>query len=676
MFIGLFIVCAVLYIVYKKKLGIILPQIIFQWFGYTITATHSLCITIAIISLFCFLLGTRRVLKWPIFLFFISFILAELFLYILVRYFIRLLESIFIRPSTLNNAENYEEWYEYACETDKLHGREIWKARSKSKYYNENLTRTFTDELKSYRELGDIEKLIKILQICINKSMNGIFNEHLYSKSLVGTKYVIEEYIQEIVTSLKYLTKQAQLLKVCKTYPTHVLSSPIDYSITTRTADKMYHSITTNKSDDLLPLSTSSSTTQRLTNTNTNSDYSELQSSFSEQTSNVLTTDNSSTGILSTEFVLQALKDMKSHYGATALCLSGGAGIGHYHWGIVKALLSSGYLPKIISGTSSGAVVAAVICTRSDDELRSTLQAEVLLSHLNCFDAPWMDRIKRYIKCQAMFDRDVWLEKLQWFAGADGFEKVGLTFKEAYEKTGRILNITATNARKHYPPLCLNYLSTPNVTIASAVLASAAVPGLIHPVHLIEKIVDKHGQISYRPLHGGRLKFRDGSFENDIPLNTLSEVFGCSYFLVSQTNPHIIPFFFNARGQGGLPSGWRLRGGAYRGGFLLAGIELLLKEDMKKNLRVLGMLDLLPTVFGQDWSFLFLQEFQGQITMVPHVRLIDYFRLISDIKDVKEISHYLQEGKLTAWRKFGMIKNREIIRLTLKDCIQILENKI
>ncbi|CAF3778623.1 unnamed protein product [Rotaria socialis] len=672
MFIGLFTVCTVFYIGYSKKLAIILPQILFQWFGYAITATHSLYVTIAIISLFCFLLGTRRVFKWPIFLFFILFVLTELFLYILLRYFIRLLESIFIRPSTLNNAENYEEWYEYACKTDKLHGRESWKASSESKYYHANLTRTFTDELKSNREVKDIEKLMKTLQTCINKSMNGILNEHLYSKSFVGTKYVIEEYIQEIVRSLKYLTEQAQLLDICETYPTHVLASPTDYFITTTEAEDKYLICA---DDDCSPLLTSPSTTERLINTNVNSDYSELQTSFSEQTIDVLTTDNSSTGTLSAESVLKALKAMKSHYGATALCLSGGAGIGHYHWGVVKALLSSGYLPKVISGTSSGAVVAAVVCTRSDDELRLTLQAEILLPHLNCFDAPWFDRIKRYIKCQAMFDQDVWLEKLQWFAGADGFGKVGLTFKEAYEKTGRILNITATNARKHSPPVCLNYLSTPNVTIASAVLASAAVPGLIHPVHLIEKIVTKNGQINYRPLHGGRLKFRDGSFENDIPLNRLSEVFGCSYFLVSQTNPHIIPFFFNARGQGGLPSGWRLRGGAYRGGFLLAATELLLKEDMKKNLRVMGMLDLLPAVFEQDWSFLFLQQFEGQITMVPHARVIDYVRLISDIKDVKALLHYLQEGKLMAWRKFSMIKNREIIRLTLEDCIHKLENK-
>lgn len=660
MLIGLVIVCTLFYIVLKKKLGIILPQIVCRWLGFDITTTHSLLTTIGIIILFCILFGTRRVLKWPIFLFCISFIIIELTLYILLRYFIRLIESTFIRPSKLNNAKTYEDWYECACEADKLDGRDIWKLNPQSKYYDERLTRIMTDELRRNRELGDIERLIKILQMCINKNMNGVLNEHLYSKSLVGTKYVIEAYIQEIVNSLRYLTKRPEELKVCKTGLTQVPSLPMDNTTINNPSDDTY----------------STATEEQLINADINGNYADLTRSFSEETIDLLLTDNSSKEHLSTESILDALKAMKSHYGATALCLSGGAGIGHYHWGVVKALLSSGYLPKIISGTSSGAVVAAVVCTRTDDELLYTLQPEVLLPHLNCFDAPWTERIQRYIKYQAMFDQKVWLDKLQWFAGADDRGNVGLTFKEAYEKTGRILNITATNARKHSPPLCLNYLSTPNVTIASAVLASAAVPGLIHPVHLIEKIIDKNGQISYRPLHGGHSKFRDGSFENDIPLNTLSEAFGCSYFFVSQTNPHIIPFFFNARGQGGLPSGWRLRGGAYRGGFILAAIELLLKEDMKKNLRVLGMLDLLPSVYEQDWSFLFLQEFQGQITMVPDVRLIDYIRLISDIKNVNEVSHYLQQGKLTAWRKFSMIKNREIIRLTLENCIKTLENKI
>lgn len=36
-------------------------------------------------------------------------------------------------------------------------------------------------------------------------------------------------------------------------------------------------------------------------------------------------------------------------------------------------------------------------------------------------------------------------------------------------------------------------------------------------------------------------RWRDGSLEEDLPMRTLSELFNVNYFLVSQTNPHIVP---------------------------------------------------------------------------------------------------------------------------------------
>ena len=36
-------------------------------------------------------------------------------------------------------------------------------------------------------------------------------------------------------------------------------------------------------------------------------------------------------------------------------------------------------------------------------------------------------------------------------------------------------------------------------------------------------------------------RWRDGSLEEDLPMRTLSEMFNVNYFLVSQTNPHIVP---------------------------------------------------------------------------------------------------------------------------------------
>ena len=36
-------------------------------------------------------------------------------------------------------------------------------------------------------------------------------------------------------------------------------------------------------------------------------------------------------------------------------------------------------------------------------------------------------------------------------------------------------------------------------------------------------------------------RWRDGSLEEDLPMRSLSETFNVNYFLVSQTNPHIVP---------------------------------------------------------------------------------------------------------------------------------------
>ena len=60
-----------------------------------------------------------------------------------------------------------------------------------------------------------------------------------------------------------------------------------------------------------------------------------------------------------------------------------------------------------------------------------------------------------------------------------------LTFKEAFTKFGWNLNITVTDFSMTQTPRLLNYLSTPNVVIWSAVVASCAIPGLFAKVELM-----------------------------------------------------------------------------------------------------------------------------------------------------------------------------------------------
>lgn len=95
-----------------------------------------------------------------------------------------------------------------------------------------------------------------------------------------------------------------------------------------------------------------------------------------------------------------------------------------------------------------------------------------------------------------------------------------MTFKEAYLRTGRVLNISVTPADRHSPTKLLNYLTTPDTVIWSALLASAAVPGILNPMVIMQKTKD--GRVV--PWNWGS-KFKDGSLRVDIPLQALNLYF-------------------------------------------------------------------------------------------------------------------------------------------------------
>jgi len=62
-----------------------------------------------------------------------------------------------------------------------------------------------------------------------------------------------------------------------------------------------------------------------------------------------------------------------------------------------------------------------------------------------------------------------------------------MTFFEAYERTGRILNVSVSPADTNEPPRLLNYLTAPQALIWSAVAASSAFPGLFPAQHLLAR---------------------------------------------------------------------------------------------------------------------------------------------------------------------------------------------
>ena len=104
------------------------------------------------------------------------------------------------------------------------------------------------------------------------------------------------------------------------------------------------------------------------------------------------------------------------------------------------------------------------------------------------------------------------------------------TFMEAFEYTGRIINITVAPANKYDPPRLLNYITAPHVLVWSAALASSCIPGVFEPQCL--QVKESNGTIRAESATGRT--FTDGSVECDLPMSQLSELFNINNFIVSQ----------------------------------------------------------------------------------------------------------------------------------------------
>ncbi|ORX71413.1 hypothetical protein DL89DRAFT_274508 [Linderina pennispora] len=195
----------------------------------------------------------------------------------------------------------------------------------------------------------------------------------------------------------------------------------------------------------------------------------------------------------------------------------------------------------------------------------------------------------------------------------------------AFERTGRVLNVTCTPlGRKYAAPKLLNHVTAPDVIIWSAVLASACLPGVLPPMVLLQKT----GGV-VQAYTGSGVLWRDGSFRNDIPSHELRASLNVQFTVVSQVNPHVTLFFYDRDGAIGQPPARRLSS-VWRGGFVLSALEHFLKLDIRKWLRLLRDLDLVPLLFGQDWSYVWLQKFDGSVTVRPKATVGEYLRLLRD----------------------------------------------
>ncbi|KAL6767705.1 TAGL1C [Auxenochlorella protothecoides x Auxenochlorella symbiontica] len=317
-------------------------------------------------------------------------------------------------------------------------------------------------------------------------------------------------------------------------------------------------------------------------------------------------------------------RELRHAYGRTALVLSGGGSFGFFHYGVIKVLLNAGILPRIVAGSSAGALGAGILASRPVAQLAALVNMFPGDLDMNLLSNNTTPHILRHLVVKGTAqDGSVFVERLKRLYGAD------LTFADAYAVSGRILNVSVCAADTREPPRVLNYLSAPSVLVWSAVACSSAFPWLFAPRELLAR--DPHGAtVPLGAVGGGGgaalpRRWRDGSLELDLPMRELGETFNVNYSIVSQANPWLLPVI---AAQRLLPAG------------LGRALETEFKHRCGQALTFFPRSPLLKMV-GQPWG--------GHVTLAMPAAAFGAGQAARNLSPA-DIARAVREGQLRAWR--------------------------
>jgi len=457
----------------------------------------------------------------------------------------------------MRRARTHAEWLEAANAHDQATGRGKWRLEQQSSRYDYLNIQSRVDELRKLRANHDDVGLLYALNQGIHGNQGGMGHSALYEKSKVGTKKLIEDYVDEIVDALK-----------------HINSLPESDEITHEDKIDFFH---------------------------------------------------------------------RAHlcFGSSALMLSGAGSLGHFHHGVVKTLLQHELLPDIISGSSAGSIFAAILGTHTNAELEKVLIGNNMLDP---------------------FDED--LEKRPWGMvrpqmDADTLRLMlestipNLTFQEAYEKTGRSISVTIAPLEEHQSSRLMNAITSPNVYIRTAVLASCAVPGVFPPVMLMAKNVYGEPQ-PYLPNR----RWVDGAVTDDLPAKRLARLYGVNHYIVSQANPLALAMMSTAKFMS-VPEMTK--------NIVRHTTQEVLRASEKFSRRFLRQV---PSI-GQSMSMFYsvmAQNYQGDINIVPSFNYVDPQKLLARLTG-KEIEALILEGERGTWPQLERIRICTKIGRTLSQIL-------
>lgn len=488
--------------------------------------------------------------------------------------------------NTYTQAETYSEWKTAATELDALEGNDPWKEEDDSPEYDAALVAARLKELDDARLSCHVRSIHYLLRTALTRNLGGMGGVQLYKHSHVGTKKLIERYIDSAEKTLAaFLDVSAKQGDECPLTP-HQLLDQIKYT--------------------------------------------------------------------------------RASFGRSALLLSGGGTFGMNHIGVVKCLWDQRLLPRIISGASAGSIVSAVLCSRTDAEIPSVMH-DFCYGDLDVFEKlgepeSYLKKIVRMFSEGGLFDISHLQRVMKGILG-------DMTFQEAYRRTRRILNIPVSSSSHFELPRLLNFITAPNVIIWSAVCTSCSVPLVYAQSSLRAKNLKTREEEPWDP--NPNATWIDGSVDNDLPMTRLAEMFNVNHFIVSQVNPHVVPFLTKDEELTATePPQFPIR--PTEPGWLHNSLSIARGEAVHRMQMIAEAGFVQSTV--TKLSSILSQRYSGDINIFPRISLADLPSVLSNPTPEYMLGCMLA-GQRATWPKLSRIQNHVSLELALDAAVMELEDR-
>ena len=100
---------------------------------------------------------------------------------------------------------------------------------------------------------------------------------------------------------------------------------------------------------------------------------------------------------------------------------------------------------------------------------------------------------------------------------------------------------------------------------------------------------------------------------------------------------------------------------------------MISKLELQKFIKISKHLELLPRPLGQDWSGIWLQQFNGTVTIWPRSRLDDFWYILSD-PTAERLARMIRAGQQSTFSKLLFIENRMKIETLIEEGLLLGES--